>query len=146
MKKQIISVLAASVILTPVVSSVQNSTGFNTNTAEAKSSGFKYFTTTTGSTAASDFASKGIVYATAGALGYATGGVSGGTVAGLISGGSGEIASSLKTVYVTDKQYINSVGQIKHNATMYKDKAKKKKIGTVKFITSTTYDGSGPKQ
>lgn len=55
------------------------------------------------------------------------------------------IAAKLNTVYITDKQYINSVGQIEHHATLYKDKAKSKKIGTAKWITSTTYP-SGNKQ
>lgn len=47
--------------------------------------------------------------------------------------------SGLKTIYITDKEYINKVGQIEHHAKLYKNKAKTKKIGTAKWITSTTY-------
>ncbi|RIN26923.1 hypothetical protein [Staphylococcus succinus] len=107
--------------------------------AQAATKGFKYFTTVNTSTAASDFATKSVGYATAGAIGGLSSGVTGAVLAGTATGHLGENVSKLKTVYITDKQYINKVGQIEHHATLYKNKSKTKKIGTAKWVTSTTY-------
>lgn len=149
MKKKLITAITGVILLSSVSVATQetsiNPLSSSHNEAKAASKGFKYFTTVNGSTAASDFAVKSVGYATAGGLGYAlTGGV-GAIIAGTVGGHLSESVSGIKTVYITDKQYINSAGQIEHHATLYKNKAKTKKAGTAKWLTSSTY-GGGSKQ
>lgn len=149
MKKKIISTISGAILLSSFAIAMPKTPAIpitsSNHEAQAASKGFKYFTTVNGSTAASDFVNKSIGYAAAGALGYGLTGGAGAIVAGTVGGHLGENVSKLKTVYITDKQYINKVGQIEHHATLYKNKAKTKKIGTAKWITSTTYP-SGNKE
>lgn len=139
-KKKSIVLVASAIVFAPVASELSNTNNNHSgNVAHAATKGFKYFTTVNGSTAASDFATKSVGYAAAAGLGYVATGGAGAIIAGTVSGHLGENISKIKTVYITDKQYINKVGQIEHHATLYKNKAKTKKIGTAKWITSTTY-------
>lgn len=132
-----LALLSSIAITAPEISI--NPTTSSHHEAQAATKGFKYFTTVNTSTAASDFATKSIGYATAGAIGAAAGGGIGAVAAGTATGHLTENVGKLKTIYITDKEYINKVGQIEHHATLYKDKAKSKKIGTAKWVTSTTY-------
>ncbi|WP_154836215.1 hypothetical protein [Staphylococcus pasteuri] len=147
LKRKSILLVAGAVLLSPVVESTPNIVnGEKVHQADAASKdGFKYYNTQYSSTAASDFATKSAGYAAAGALGYATGGAGAAVLSGVATGHLTENVGKIKTVYLKDKQYINKRGQVKHNVTMYKDKKHKKKIGTAKFMTSTTYPG-GSKQ
>lgn len=143
MKKKIISTISAAILLSSVAVAIPETPANPLNSshheAQAASKGFKYFTTVNGSTAASDFVNKSIGYGAAGALGYAATGGAGAIVAGTVGGHLSTSLSGIKTVYITDKQYINKAGQIEHHATLYKNKSKTKKAGTAKWITSTTY-------
>lgn len=123
-----VALLSSIVITAPEIST--DPTTSSHHEAQAATKGFKYFTTVNTSTAASDFATKSVGYATAGAIGSA---------AGTATGHLTENIGKLKTIYITDKEYINKVGQIEHHAILYKNKAKTKKIGTAKWVTSTTY-------
>lgn len=143
MKKKFISTISGVILLSSVAIAMpetpSNPITSSNHEAQAASKGFKYFTTVNGSTAASDFATKSIGYAAAGGLGYLATGGAGAIVAGTVGGHLSTGLSGIKTVYITDKQYINKAGQIEHHATLYKNKSKTKKAGTAKWITSTTY-------
>jgi uncharacterized membrane protein YcgQ (UPF0703/DUF1980 family) len=130
-----LALLSSVAIISPETNPINSSN----HEAQAATKGFKYFTTINTSTAASDFATKSIGYATAAAVAETGGGVVGAVIAGTATGHFEEKISGLKTIYITDKEYINKVGQIEHHAKLYKNKAKTKKIGTAKWITSTTY-------
>lgn len=114
MKKKIISTISGAILLSSVAIAIPETPAnpiiSSHHEAQAASKGFKYFTTVNESTAASDFVNKSIGYGAAGALGYAATGGAGAIVVGTVVGHLSASLSGIKTVYITDKQYINKAG------------------------------------
>lgn len=142
MKKKLLSVVAVTMLGSSVIGVLPNDLKpvQLENKAEAASD-WKYFGTKTGNTKFQNTATKDIARITLAYVGWHVAGPVGAASVAYVSGKVDDYIGTKKTVYFTDKMYMQKGyfgPMFKHKVTYYKDKAKTKKIGYVEFIENST--------
>ncbi|QYA34188.1 hypothetical protein KYI07_12385 (plasmid) [Macrococcus psychrotolerans] len=142
MKKKLLSVVAVTMLGSSVIGVLPNDLKpvQLENKAEAASS-WKYYATKTGNTKFDNKAKLAVARFTLGAVGLQVAGPIGAGTVAVISGSVDDYISSKKTIYYTDKIYMQRGyfgPNFRHKVTYYKDKAKKNKVGYLEFVENST--------
>lgn len=142
MKKKLLSVVAVTMLGSSVIGVLPNDLKpvQLENKAEAATA-WKYYGTKTGNTKFENTIKTDIARVTLAYIGFHVAGPWGAVGITYVSGKVDDYMGTKKTVYFTDKMYMQKGyfgPMFKHKVTYYKDKAKTKKVGYVEFIENST--------